>query len=195
MKQVVRLVTVLIVALFVTACGHNEQKWQTQSIAGVMPDLQFTLTDENGNVVHADDYRGKIKLMYFGYTHCPDICPMTLATVGRALKQLGNEAGRVRVLFVSVDPKRDPPQQLKQYTHAFGPQFIGLTGTQDQLHALSKRYRIAYGYEKPDANGDYVVNHSSAIFVFDDNGNAKLLMGRTDGAKAMAHDLRQLIHG
>jgi protein SCO1/2 len=183
----------LATAMLLGACGNNQQHWKTNRIAGVMPNLKFTLTNAEGDTVHADDYRGKIKLLYFGYTHCPDICPLTLSTVGRALKQLGDEANTVRVLFVSVDPERDSPKALKNYAHAFGPQFVGLTGTQKQLKALAKRYRVSYSYGTPDANGDYTVNHSAAIFVFDRNGKVQLLMNRTDGAKAMAHDLAQLI--
>lgn len=193
MIRSLRLIAVLtLAALALAACGNGKQHWNTNNITGVMPDLQFTLTDENGNTVHANDYRGKIKLMYFGYTHCPDICPLTLATVGRALKQLGSKADNVRVLFVSVDPKRDTPKVLKTYTDAFGPQFVGLTGTQAQLKALTKRYRVSYSYQKPDKNGAYAVNHSAAIFVFGPDGKVRLLMNRTDGATAMAQDLSQL---
>lgn len=182
------------VAVLFTACGGSQQ-WQTKNITGIMPNLKFTLTDDNGRTVHAGDYSGKIKVLYFGYTHCPDVCPLTLATIGRSLKQLGTQADRVRVLFVSVDPKRDTPPVLKKYAQAFGPQFIGLTGSQDQLKALTKRYRVSYSYDKPDANGNYAVNHSGAVFVFDGEGDVRLLMNRTDGAAAMAHDLRQLAQG
>jgi protein SCO1/2 len=94
---------------------------------------------------------------------------------------------------VSVDPKRDTPHVLKTYTDAFGPQFVGLTGTQAQLKALTKRYRVSYSYQKPDKNGAYAVNHSAAIFVFGKQGKVRLLMNRTDGATAMAQDLAQLL--
>ncbi|HET7586459.1 MAG TPA: SCO family protein [Gammaproteobacteria bacterium] len=195
MKRTLLLTSLLgLVTLLLAACGGGTQQWKTTNITGVMPDLKFTLTDENGKTVHADAWRGKVKLMYFGYAHCPDICPLTLATVGRAISQLGDQSDAVRVLFVSVDPKRDPPPVLKEYTQAFGPEFVGLTGTQDQLKALSKRYRVSYSYGEPDANGEYAVNHSSAVFVFDKNGDVRLLMNREDGADAMAHDLRQLVN-
>lgn len=193
MIRSLRLIAVFsLAALALAACGNGKQHWNTTNITGVMPNLQFTLTDENGNTVHASHYRGKVKLMYFGYTHCPDICPLTLATVGRALKQLGSQADAVRVLFVSVDPKRDSPAVLKSYTDSFGPRFVGLTGTPTQLKALTKRYRVSYSYEKPDKNGAYAVNHSAAIFVFGPQGKVRLLMNRTDGATAMAQDISQL---
>lgn len=192
MRRRLRLAALLgAAAVLLAACGG--QQWRTNNITGLMPDLQFTLTDEHGQTVHADRFHGKVKLLYFGYTHCPDVCPLTLATVGRVLKTLGDKAGQVRVLFVSVDPKRDTPQALATYTEAFGPQFVGLTGSQSALKSLSKRYRVSYSYEKPDARGDYVVNHSSAIFVFDRDGKIRLLMNRGDGRQAMAHDLEQLL--
>lgn len=186
-------VAVLGLILLLAGCGQKSLSWDTKNITGVMPDLQFSLTDDNGAPVHASHYGGKIDLLYFGYTHCPDVCPLTLATVAQALKQLGPKADQVRMLFVSVDPKRDPPKVLKRYVHAFGPHMVGLTGTQEELQTLTKRYRVAYRYGKPEADGSYVVYHSAAIFVFDPSGKVRLLMNYKDGAAAMAHDLKQLV--
>ncbi len=180
------------VVLALSGCG-SDLTWKTKDITNVMPDLKFTLTDDNGQTVTAKDYRGKVKLLYFGYTHCPDVCPMTLAVIGQALRDLGDQAQDAEVLFVSVDPERDTPKVLKRYAGAFGPDFTGLTGTEPQLRTLSKRYRVSYSYEKPDGNGNYAVNHSSAVFVFDRDGHVRLLMNETDGKDAIAHDLRQLI--
>lgn len=191
-RGIATVAAALLAAMILAACG-GKQQWQTTNITGVMPNLKFTLTDGSGQVVHANAYRDKVKLLYFGFTHCPDVCPLTLATIGRALKKIGPDAKQAVVLFVSVDPKRDTPDVLKQYVAAFGPQFIGLTGTQPQLKALTKRYRVSYSYDKPDAQGNYNVNHSAAVFVFDRDGKVRLLMNRTDGANEMAHDLRQLI--
>ena len=186
-----RMGLLCVLSLALAACGG--QKWETHNITGLMPDLKFTLTDTRGRTVHAGDFAGKINLLYFGYTNCPDVCPLTLAGIARTLHDLGPSASRVRVLFVSVDPKRDSPKVLHRYAKAFGPQFIGLTGTQAELQALSKRYRVSYSYGKPDAHGDYVVNHSAAIFVFDEKGHARLIMNHTYSSKAMAHDLRQVL--
>lgn len=179
--------------LALAACGG--QKWETHNITGLMPDLKFTLVDTHGRTVHAGDFAGKVRLLYFGYTNCPDVCPLTLADIARTLHDLGPAAAsHVRVLFVSVDPRRDTPKVLHRYAKAFGPQFIGLTGTQAELQALSKRYRVSYSYGKLDAHGDYVVNHSAAIFVFDARGRARLIMNHTYSSKAMAHDLRQVLN-
>ncbi|MGH8271179.1 MAG: SCO family protein [Gammaproteobacteria bacterium] len=183
---------ILFASVLLAGCGGS-QKWDTTNITGVMPNLKFTLTDDNGATVHADKWSGKVKLLYFGYTHCPDICPLTLADIARALRSLGKQADGVRVLFVSVDPKRDTPAMLKTYAHAFGSQFVGLTGTQNQLRALTARYRVSYSYDKPDADGNYTVNHGAVIFVFDQSGRVRLLMSGSDKSAAIAHDLKQLL--
>src|SRR5699024_5110331 len=99
----------LITTLVIAGCG-SDLTWKTNNITSVMPDLQFTLTDDGGRTVHESNYQGKVQLLFFGYTHCPDVCPLTLATIGRALHRLGDQADAARVLFVSVDPERDTPK-------------------------------------------------------------------------------------
>ncbi len=131
-------------------------------------------------------------LLYFGYTHCPDACPTTLTNLSEALRRLGSDASRVRVLFVTVDPARDTVAVMKRYVNAFGPQFVGLRGDDEALTALSKRYRIAYHLEPPDRNGYYAVDHSSAVFIFDASGEARLLAGETDNPRTIATDLQKL---
>jgi protein SCO1/2 len=186
--------TALGAALLLASCaGNSTLHWKTKSIADLTPDLQFTLVNGQGKTVHAARYLGKINMVYFGYTHCPDICPLTLATVKEAFLRMGPAANHVQLLFISVDPSRDTPKVLHTYVTAFGPHFIGLTGTQQQLQTLMKRYRITYSYGKPDSHGNYVVSHSDGIFVFDAKGHAQLLMDYKDGANAMAHDLKQLV--
>ena len=158
-----------------------------------MPDLAFELTDEQGHLVRADAFRATYVLLFFGYTHCPDVCPATLALLGSAMQQLGSDADRIKVLFVSVDPERDGPQRLAEYTSSFGDNVVGLTGTPAQLDALTKRYRVTYRHDAPDEHGDYLVYHSAGIFAFDPSGHARLLMSYTDGLPAIVHDLRQLV--
>ncbi|CAM5223199.1 Protein SCO1/2 OS=Castellaniella defragrans OX=75697 GN=HNR28_000201 PE=3 SV=1 [Castellaniella defragrans] len=186
---------VLALSATLAGCGtgHKKLAWDTENVTGGLPGLHFTLTDDTGHVVHASDYTGKYVVLYFGYTHCPDVCPTTLQTMHYAFQLMGKSADAVRVLFVSVDPERDTDSALKNYTAAFDTRIIGLTGTQAQLHAATQRYHVTYSYSAPDANGDYVVQHSSAMFVFDQKGKARLLMEYQKGAKDIAHDLSQLI--
>lgn len=151
----------------------------------------------SGKRVTAADFRGKVVLLYFGYTRCPDFCPTTLANIAHALRNLGRSADRVRVLFVTVDPNRDSLATLKRYAALFAPQVVGLRGTPDQLAALARRYRIAYSVTPASANHAYEVSHSSIVYVFDQDGQARLLVGsmataNPDIAGATA-DLRRLI--
>ncbi|HKJ71898.1 MAG TPA: SCO family protein, partial [Gammaproteobacteria bacterium] len=132
-------------------------------------------------------------LLYFGYTHCPDVCPTTLAKLRRALGRLGPEARQVRVLFVTVDPARDTTGVMHRYVNAFGPQFVGLRGTPDQLHDITRRYRVVYNRDKPADSGGYQVAHSAAVFVFDARGRPRLVAKPGSDAGAVAHDLRRLL--
>jgi protein SCO1/2 len=178
--------------LLLASCGGGGP-WQLKDIKGVVPDLAFKLTDDSGRKVNAADYRGEVVLLFFGYTNCPDVCPTTLIKLSGALKRMGEAAQGVRVLFVTVDPKRDTLEVLHRYVRAFGTRITGLRGSQAELHALVKRYRISYSYGAPDASGDYVVTHSSAVFVFDAAGRARLMVLPDSGEKAIADDLKRLV--
>jgi protein SCO1/2 len=180
--------------LLLAGCSRSGPPWATKDISGLMPPLAFTLTEASRNtVVHATDYRGRVLLMYFGYMHCPDICPTTLSRLQSAVANLGDQAQQVRILFVSVDPKRDNLPDLRRYAEFFGPQVIGLRGSQAALRKLTKRYRVTYGYDKPDVQGNYNVSHSSAVYVFDRNGKARLLVQPDDPAEAISRDLKRLL--
>ncbi|HYQ91109.1 MAG TPA: SCO family protein [Candidatus Competibacteraceae bacterium] len=183
----------LVMLTVLVGCSDEAPPWRTKDITGLMPRLQFALTDEQGKSVSAEDYNGKVTLLYFGYTFCPDVCPMTLGRLASAIKHLDPAAqARVQVLFVSVDPRRDTPTRLRDYTAAFGPEFVGLSGTQEQLQTLTKHYRVTYGYGEPDASGNYAVSHSSAVYVFDPQGKIRLLLRDDDSIKAIAQDLARL---
>lgn len=183
----------LLLTLLLAACAGSGPPYALKDITGLVPTLEFQLTNQDGRQVTAADYRHDLVLLYFGYTDCPDECPTTLATLAHALRTLGPQASQVRVLFVSVDPRRDTTEVLKRYVSNFGPQFVGLRGDQAELTDLSKRYRIAYHYEKPDKYGNYEVDHSSAVFVFDRNGRARLLAQSDNTAEQVASDLRRLL--
>ncbi len=167
--------------------------FHAHDISGVMPPLEFALTGPSGAKMTAADVRGNTILLYFGYTNCPDACPTTLAKLTQALQRLGPAADSVRVLFVSVDPKRDSVQLLERYASNFSTRIVGLTGTDDQLTTLTKRYRVAYRRDAPDAHGNYAVYHSSAVFIFDRDGNARLLAEPAETSNQLAEDLRSVM--
>lgn len=175
------------------ACTGPQPPFLLQNITGLMPQLEFNLTDQDGHPVSAENFRGRVVLLYFGYTQCPDACPAMLATLQQALRTIGAGAAGVRVLFVSVDPQRDTAAVLRRYVGYFGRQFVGLRGDETALNALTRRYRVAYHREKPDAHGYYAVDHSSAVFIFDRTGEARLLAGSTSSAGTIASDLKRLL--
>lgn len=185
-----------MLALLLAACSGSDTAWKGSNIEGVMPDLEFELTSDTGETVTEQDYVGKASLVFFGFMNCPDICPGTLQGLSTAIEALpAAEQDDIQVLFVSVDPARDTPEQLQEYTEFFGPQFSGLTGTESQLSDLVKRMRATYGYGEPDASGNYAVSHSSAIYGFDSQGNAQVLMKSNQPISDFSHDIELLLQG
>lgn len=184
----------------VLAAGAPAKAWHSTDMSGTLPPLAFTMTRaSDGKTVTAADYKGKIVLVYFGYTFCPDVCPATLLNITSMLKSLGGKADDVRVLFVTVDPGRDTLSVLKQYTQAFAPQIVGLRGTPDQLATLAKRYRVAYSVQPAAGGNDIEVTHGSAVYVFNREGDIKLLFTglsapntKLDG---MTADLQAMVAG
>jgi protein SCO1/2 len=176
--------------LLLAACGR-QAAWHATDITGAMPPLDFHMIRSSDNApADASQYEGKVTLLYFGYTHCPDICPTTLANLADMLQRLGKDADDVRVLFVTVDPGRDSLPILKAYTQAFAPQIDGLRGTDDALVALARRYRVAYGVNK---GPPYTVMHSDAVFFFDKAGHARLVATSTTDTAGLAEDVKRLL--
>lgn len=193
------LAGIAVTGALLAACSGAPAKWSGTEITGALPDLQFAMARaSDAKEITANAYDGKVKLLYFGYTYCPDICPLTLSNVTQVLKGLGSRADDVRVLFVTVDPDRDTLEVLKNYASAFAQQVVGLRGTPDQLASLAKRFRVAYSAGE-DKNGEYVVTHSPAVYAFDKKGKARLLYtGLSSGGadiKGMTEDLKRLIDG
>ena len=187
-----RLIAAFCFALTLAACGRGEMRPGVTDIAGVMPDLKFAMTRANdGAAVTQESYRGKIVLLYFGYTHCPDVCPTTLSNLADVLKDLGAKANDVRVLFVSVDPARDALPQLKSYVTAFAPQIDGLRGTPNEIAMLAQRYRVLYSVTQTP-HGEEVM-HSGSVFFFDRDGKAREVMTTTSDERGIAGDIASLL--
>jgi protein SCO1/2 len=129
----------------------------------------FTLTDQDGKTVTDADFKGKPQLVFFGYTHCPDVCPTTLFEVSEVLHALGGDADKARALFISIDPERDTPSVLKDYLSSFDPHLRGLTGTVDQITAAEKSYRV-YAKKVPGTNGEYTMDHTALVYLMDKQG-------------------------
>ncbi|HEX5353060.1 MAG TPA: SCO family protein [Rhodanobacteraceae bacterium] len=182
-----------IVVALLAACASHPQ-WQLDDVQGHMPDLKLRMTSDLGQPVTAKTYRGQVVLLYFGYTHCPDVCPLTLVHLHTVLQRLGKQASHVRVLFVTVDPARDTVPVLHQYVTAFDPRIVGLRGNTGALDSLVKRYRAIYQIQKPiPADGDYLVTHSSAIYIFGPQGHIRLLATPGSTIDEITHDLKLLL--
>ena len=182
----------LVGLLLLLGCAEKIPS-KLMNIEGLMPDLSFDLIDENEKQVTGEDFVGSTALMFFGFTSCPEICPATMGKLATVIKQLGEQAKDVKVLLISIDPKRDSPLKLKNYTNIFGPEFIGLTGTEAELRELTKRYRVTYGYGDADKEGNYEVSHSSAVFVFDNKGKPRLLATQSTPLSDIVDDLKVLL--
>lgn len=156
-------------------------------ISGGMPKLDFHMSAD-GKPVTARDFRGKVVALYFGYSHCPDVCPATLANLSDVVGKVGSPD--VRILFVTVDPDRDTDQVMTDYARAFSPQVVGLRGSPNALAALARTYRVAYEVKK---GPPYEVMHSNAVFFFDRDGRARLVTTDTSDTTAMAEDLKRLL--
>lgn len=192
MIRQVPFIALLMCSLVVSGCGDSS--FHGKDIGHLMPRLEFDLVDEHGAEVDEQVFSGRPVAIYFGFTHCPDVCPMTLAKLAAAARSLPeDQRASLQLAFVSVDPDRDSPVRLSEYTAAFSERMLGLTGSQQQLQSLTRRYRVTYGYGEPDANGQYDVSHSSAIWVFNAELEAELMLFDNLEIAEMAEDLQRLL--
>jgi len=156
------------------------------------PSYDFTLTGANGDV-SLSDFRGKLVLIYFGYTFCPDICPATLANVGQALNQIGAKAEDVQLIMVSLDPERDTPEKLAEFVGHFHPSFIGITGTKEEIDTVASLYGIFYQVNQGSDATKYLIDHTATLLVIDREGYLKLVFPFGVTAQEIADDLKYMI--
>lgn len=152
----------------------------------------FQLIDQDGNQITEQNFRGKPYLVFFGFTHCPDICPTTLFEVSEVMNALGPDADRVAALFISVDPERDTPAVLKDYLSSFNPHVRGATGDEKQLEQVKKGFR-AYSKKVPTGNGDYAVDHSAIVYLMDKDGRFVAPFNLKRPPQDAADDLRKYL--
>lgn len=189
----------LLVVLLVAAIGygiyhdHAGSGRRSADAAGQAIGGPFTLVDQDGRTVTERDFRGKLLLIHFGYTYCPDICPTSLSIMAEALDLLGADGDKVVPLFISIDPKRDTPEQLKMYVAYFDPRLIGLTGTPEQVAAAAKAYRIYYAPQPRKAGDaeDYLMDHTAIIYLMGRKGNFRAHFPYETPAAAIAARIRE----
>jgi len=189
------LIVMTAAVLALTGCGEREarQRFQSTDITGVDWGRDFDLTDHTGRQRRLGDFRGKVTMLFFGFTHCPDMCPLTLAKMAQAVERLGDDSKQVQGLFVTLDPKRDTPELLARYAPSFYPTFLGLYASPERIAATAKEFKVFYALQPPDEHGFYTVDHQTAIFVFDSAGRLRLYMSGETTVSVIAHDLKALL--
>jgi protein SCO1 len=192
-KRPFGIVAAALLALLVAACGPGNPRFQASDVTGVAFGRDFKLTDHNGKPRTLADFRGKVVVMFFGYTQCPDVCPTTLSDLTAALQKLGADAERVQVLFVTIDPERDTPELLSHYVPAFNPTFLGLSGDAAATAATAREFKVLYQKQPGSTPDSYSMDHSAGTFIFDPQGRLRLFVSQGQGPEVFAHDIRELL--
>ena len=175
------------------ACTPPAPVFASVDVTGLDYAKDFSLTDHNGKQRHIADFAGKVVVLFFGYTQCPDVCPTTMAELAEVKKSLGADGERLQVLFVTVDPERDTPALLKAYMANFDPSFLALYTTPEGLAAVAKDYKIYYKKVDGATPTSYTMDHSAGSYVYDTKGKVRLFTRYGAGPKVLADDIRLLL--
>jgi len=182
-----------LLVLGLAACDGASPKFRSTDITGVDYGRSLELTDHAGKARRLEDFRGKAVVVFFGFTHCPDVCPTTLADAAQAMRQLGPDADRVQVLFVSVDPERDTQEALAKYVPAFDARFLGLRGDLEATRRATKEFKVYFEKRPGKTPDDYSVDHSAQSYVLDPQGRLRLFVRHDRLAEDLAPDLQVLL--
>lgn len=192
-----QLIFALSIVVLAIAIGAGALLWRTQTggtgSGTALVGGPFTLTDHTGRRVTEKDFLGTSMLVFFGFTFCPDVCPTELQVMTQALEQLGPDAGKITPVFVTIDPERDTPEVMKAYVENFHPRMVGLTGTSEDIAAMAKAYRVYYAKAKTAAGQDYLMDHSSIVYLMGPDGRFLKHFTYTTDAKALAEALRPFL--
>lgn len=170
---------------------NPEKQWQLHEITGHLPDLHFSLMSDTGQPVTDQTYQGYLVMLFFGFTNCQAECPTTLFRLAKIVQRMEANADSTRILFITLDPGHDTPEVLHRYLTAFDAgHAIGLTGNEAEIEALAKRYRVAFRPKKSDSDD---ITHSAAVYIFDPQGHARLLVTPDDTIETVVDDLRYLL--
>jgi len=180
------------VGLF-TACSEKKQSFTAIDLTGADYARDFALTDHNGQPRTLKDFSGKVVVMFFGYTQCPDVCPTSMAELVEVKRLLGKEGERVQGIFVSIDPERDTPEVLKAYMGNFDPTFLALYTTPEKLVGVAKDYKVYYKKVAGSTPTSYTMDHSAGCYVYDTQGKLRLYTRYGSGAPALAADIKVLL--
>jgi protein SCO1/2 len=189
------LLVMCVLTLGLSACGEKAAPaaFTNTDVTGLAYGKDFSLHDHNGVLRTLADFKGKAVLVFFGFTHCPDVCPTTLVEMANVMKELGPDADKVQVLFVTVDPERDTTELLKQYVPAFDSRFIGLRGDLAETEKTAKEFKVFYQKVPGKTPGSYTVDHTAGSYVFDTQGRIRLFVRHGQGTEPIVHDLKILL--
>jgi protein SCO1/2 len=184
-------------ALSVAGCDKpttgKQASFQNTDVTGLDYAKGFALTDHTGKPRTLADYKGKVVLVFFGYTQCPDVCPTTMAEMASVMQKLGPQADQVQVLFITLDPERDTRQLLASYVPAFDKRFVGLYGTPEQTAKVAKDFKVFYSKVPGKEPGSYTIDHTAGTYAYDREGRLRLFIRHGGGADPIVHDIRQLL--
>ena len=175
------------------ACSEKKLNFVSIDLTGADYALDFTMTDHNGQARSIKDFAGKVVVLFFGYTQCPDVCPTSMAELAEVKRLLGKDGERLQGLFVTVDPARDTPEVLKAYMANFDPSFLALYTTPDKLEAIAKDYKVYYKKVDGKTATSYTIDHSAGSYVYDTQGKLRLYTRYGTGAPALAADIKLLL--
>ena len=175
------------------AVSGAKLQFQSTDITGADFGRSLALPDQNGKLRTLDDFKGKVTVLFFGYTQCPDVCPTTMAELAEVKKSLGPDGDRLQGVFVTIDPERDTPEVLKGYMANFDPSFIALRGNLEQTAAAAKEFKVFYAKVPGKTPGSYTMDHTAASYVLDRNAKLRLFVRYGSGAPALAADLKALL--
>ncbi len=187
-----RSLAALFICLALAGCEGAGPKFRNVDITGADYAKDFSLTDSTGKPRTLADFRGKVVVVFFGYTRCPDVCPTTLVELKGVMQKLGPEAGKVQVLFITLDPERDTKEVLAQYVPAFDPRFLGLYGDPATTMRTAKEFKVFYDKRAGSSPESYTIDHTAASYVFDAKGRVRLFV-RHDQTGALAEDIGTLL--
>jgi protein SCO1/2 len=183
-----------LLLLVLAACSPKQEFKNIDITGGTAFGKDFSLLDTDGKVRTLADFKGKVVVMFFGYTQCPDVCPTTLTEMQQAMALLGKQSDKVQVIFVTVDPERDTAAILKQYVPAFDKSFIGLRPADDAaLEKVTKDFKIYYRKVPGSSPGSYTMDHTAGSYAFDPEGRLRLYIKHAQGPETLAHDLKELL--
>lgn len=192
-KRFVWLVAVMLCITSLAACGDaTDLKLKGSNISGTQLGRGWTLVGMDGKTYTPASFQGKVTLVFFGFTQCPDVCPTALAELTQVMTLLGDRAKQVQILMISVDPERDTPEVLRGYISGFDPRFMALTGSAEQIKKAAASFK-AYYAKAPGPKGTYTMDHSSSFYLLDKKGEARVLLNSTVGAAVVAHDVEALL--